>query len=57
MRDKEQERFVNRFKYTLIRIRFPDGLYLQVKHRTLLKLSTLDSLTKKTIFLNRALLG
>ncbi|CAH1711567.1 unnamed protein product [Chironomus riparius] len=29
MREKEQERYVNRFKYTLIRIRFPDGLYLQ----------------------------
>lgn len=30
MREKEQERYANRFKYSLIRIRFPDGLYLQV---------------------------
>lgn len=29
MREKEQERYANKFKYALIRIRFPDGLYLQ----------------------------
>lgn len=29
MREKEQERYANKFKYALIRIRFPDGLFLQ----------------------------
>jgi len=30
MREREQERYANRYKYSLIRIRFPYGLYLQV---------------------------
>jgi UBX domain-containing protein 6 len=30
MRDNEERRFAKNFKYSLIRIRFPDGLYLQV---------------------------
>uniref|UniRef100_A0A6B2EDH0 Putative ubiquitin regulatory protein n=1 Tax=Phlebotomus kandelakii TaxID=1109342 RepID=A0A6B2EDH0_9DIPT len=29
MRDREELRMVNRYRYTLIRIRFPDGVYLQ----------------------------
>lgn len=30
MRENEEKRFAKNFKYSLIRIRFPDGLYLQV---------------------------
>uniref|UniRef100_A0A1L8DTQ1 Putative ubiquitin regulatory protein n=1 Tax=Nyssomyia neivai TaxID=330878 RepID=A0A1L8DTQ1_9DIPT len=29
MREREELRIVNRYRYTLIRIRFPDGVYLQ----------------------------
>lgn len=29
MRDKEEQRVINRYNYALIRIRFPDGVYLQ----------------------------
>ena len=30
MRENEEKRYAKNFKYSLIRIRFPDGLYLQV---------------------------
>lgn len=30
MREKEEVRVLNRYKFALIRIRFPDGIYLQV---------------------------
>jgi UBX domain-containing protein 6 len=29
MRENEEKRYAKNFKYSLIRIRFPDGLYLQ----------------------------
>jgi len=29
MREKEEQRIINRYNYALIRIRFPDGVYLQ----------------------------
>lgn len=31
MRENEEKRYAKNFKYSLIRIRFPDGLYLQVR--------------------------
>ena len=33
MRENEERRYAKNFKYSLIRIRFPDGLYLQVYKR------------------------
>lgn len=30
MRENEEKRFAKNFKYSLIRIRFPDGIYIQV---------------------------
>ena len=30
MRENDEKRYAKNFKYSLIRIRFPDGLYLQV---------------------------
>ena len=30
MRDREEQRVMSRYKYSLIRIRFPNGVYLQV---------------------------
>lgn len=29
MRDRDELRYINRYKFALIRIRFPDGVYLQ----------------------------
>lgn len=29
MREREELRVINRYKYALIRVRFPDGVYLQ----------------------------
>lgn len=29
MREREELRYINRYKFALIRIRFPDGVYLQ----------------------------
>lgn len=31
MREKEQQRELRRYRYALIRVRFPDGILLQVK--------------------------
>lgn len=33
MRENEERRYAKNFRYSLIRIRFPDGLYLQVNNR------------------------
>jgi UBX domain-containing protein 6 len=32
MREKEELRTVNKYRYALIRVRFPNGIYLQVSH-------------------------
>ena len=32
MREREEQRERRKYKFTLIRVRFPDGLVLQVKH-------------------------
>lgn len=29
MREREELRYINRYKFALIRVRFPDGVYLQ----------------------------
>lgn len=29
MRERDELRYINRYKFALIRIRFPDGVYLQ----------------------------
>ncbi|KAG5675935.1 hypothetical protein PVAND_005792 [Polypedilum vanderplanki] len=41
MREKEQERFVKKFKYSVIRVRFPDGLFLQGTFSVYEKLSNI----------------
>lgn len=40
MRENEERRFAKNFKYSLVRIRFPDGLYLQGTFGSHEKLST-----------------
>lgn len=32
MRENEERRFARNFRFSLLRIRFPDGLYLQVRN-------------------------
>lgn len=33
MREKDEQREIRKYKFALIRIRFPDGLYLQVQNK------------------------
>lgn len=40
MREKEELREMRKYKFSLIRIRFPDGLYLQVGSETSRQLSS-----------------
>lgn len=49
MRDKEEQRVINRYNYALIRVRFPDGVYLQGTFSVFEKLSDIYEMVQSCL--------
>lgn len=49
MRDKEELRMINRYRFALVRVRFPDGVYLQGTFNVYEKLSTVHEFVESCL--------